>query len=157
MSLSDRLAILRGGELQQVGTPAEVYERPANLFAAQFIGKPTMNVLEGTVEAGGVRVGGALLAVGERAAALAGLPGGKVFVGVRPEHVQLSGAGLPAVVEVVEPLGSESWIELQWEGREVLAKTLDRAPQPGEKVALTFPPGRLHFFHPNTEARVAGT
>ncbi|MBI4346241.1 MAG: ABC transporter ATP-binding protein [Elusimicrobia bacterium] len=154
MSLSDRLAVLHGGALQQVGTPAEVYDRPANLFVAQFIGKPEMNAFEATLEGGRLRVGASLLEV-PGGAALGGLEGRAVLVGIRPEHVEAGASvGAEARVEVVEPLGAESWVELRWEDRPMLLKTADRSLRPGQRTRLRLPSERLHLFDAATRGRL---
>jgi multiple sugar transport system ATP-binding protein len=120
MTMAHRVAVMRGGLLQQVGPPQELYHRPTNLFVAEFIGSPAMNLLAGTVEngAGGlsVRYGGEgqrIALDGEGAARLSARVGGEVIVGIRPEHLALArGADarsrIDARVRLVEPLGGET-------------------------------------------------
>src|SRR3954451_2107408 len=100
MTMGDRVAVLKGGVLQQVGPPQDLYHRPTNLFVAEFIGSPAMNLLAGTVEngAGGlsVRYGGEgqrIALDGEPAARLSARVGGEVIVGIRPEHLLLARDG----------------------------------------------------------------
>ncbi|HET7567639.1 MAG TPA: sn-glycerol-3-phosphate ABC transporter ATP-binding protein UgpC [Gaiellaceae bacterium] len=119
LTMGDRIAVLRDGELQQVGGPAEVYDRPANLFVAGFIGSPPMNLAHGTVEANGataIRLGATTLPVPDEVAREHGLDayrGRRVIVGVRPEdlHGPESGNGhgparLPAAIDRVESVGA---------------------------------------------------
>jgi multiple sugar transport system ATP-binding protein len=132
MTMGDRVAVLRGGELQQLATPQELYENPANLFVASFIGSPPMNLYEATISGsadalvlalGSQRV--ALPAdVGRRRSVLVSGDGRKLVVGIRPEHLSL-GAGangeqtLRADVELVESLGNESLVHFSIDARTV--------------------------------------
>jgi ABC-type sugar transport system ATPase subunit len=103
MTLADRIAVLSEGRLQQLGPPQNVYDEPANVFVAGFIGSPPMNLLRGRVEGGRVTAG-------ELVFPRAGVPDGEVIVGVRPESLQPAVDGLPSIdfkVDVVEPLGDE--------------------------------------------------
>jgi multiple sugar transport system ATP-binding protein len=131
MTLGDRVAVLRGGELQQLAPPQVLYERPANLFVAGFIGSPAMNALEGVLERGDdggyvVRLGSQSLSVPgqvvDERPALAAMKGKAVIVGIRPEDLQdVSTAGpaegrtLAAVVDLVEPLGADVMVHLSVE------------------------------------------
>jgi multiple sugar transport system ATP-binding protein len=103
MTLADRIAVLSEGRLQQLGPPQEVYDRPANVFVAGFIGSPPMNLLRGRVDRGRISAGELLFP-------RAGIPDGEVIVGVRPESLHPAADGLPSIdfkVDVVEPLGDE--------------------------------------------------
>jgi multiple sugar transport system ATP-binding protein len=103
MTLGDRIAVMSSGKLQQVGVPQDVYDRPANLFVAGFIGSPAMNLLRGSV------LGGRITA-GDLTFELAGIPDGDVVLGLRPEQLRPLADGLPRIdfqVDVVEPLGDE--------------------------------------------------
>jgi multiple sugar transport system ATP-binding protein len=113
MTMGDRIAVLKLGVLQQVADPHTLYARPANTFVAGFVGSPPVNLFEGRVGADGasVEVQGARWSVGDaQRAALAGRAGAEVTAGVRPEDLQTAQAGLPATIEIVEPLGSETLI-----------------------------------------------
>src|ERR1044072_1070399 len=130
MTLGDRVVIMRDGRGQQIGTPLQVYGKPANKFVAGFIGAPAMNFIDVTVrsEAGAVSVEGEglRLTVGDRdAPALAARSGRRVILGVRPEHLVLGdgarGLGFDARVEVVEQLGSEILLETRAGGTSVTA------------------------------------
>ncbi|PWL34661.1 sn-glycerol-3-phosphate ABC transporter ATP-binding protein UgpC [Marivita sp. XM-24bin2] len=145
MTMADRIVIMKDGHIQQVGTPAEVYHKPANTFVARFIGAPSMNMLSGTVAQGGLRLGsGEVLDL--RLDAADGYP---VTVGVRPEDLH-PGDG-PALVRgpvtVREPLGHETLIYVGAEGQEVIAKADGRTPpEVGEEVTLTAALDTLHVF-----------
>ena len=145
MTMADRIVIMKDGHIQQVGTPAEVYHKPANTFVARFIGAPSMNMLSGTVADGALRLGsGEVLEMGLNA-----VDGHAVTVGVRPEDLH-PGAG-PALVRgpvtVREPLGHETLIYVGTEGQEVIAKADGRTPpEVGEEVTLTAALDTLHIF-----------
>ncbi len=145
MTMADRIVIMKDGHIQQVGTPAEVYHKPANTFVARFIGAPSMNMLSGTVANGALRLGsGEVLELGLEAD-----DGHPVTVGVRPEDLH-PGAG-PALVRgpvtVREPLGHETLIYVGAEGQEVIAKADGRTPpEVGEEVTLTAALDTLHIF-----------
>jgi multiple sugar transport system ATP-binding protein len=122
MTLGDRVAVMRNGVLQQVASPQELYDRPANLFVAGFIGSPAMNFMAGTLEEGKLRIGlGDVPLTGRLRQALEGSPAGReVIVGIRPENfedaslvsadVRDSGLTFGATIDVVESLGSEKFI-----------------------------------------------
>jgi multiple sugar transport system ATP-binding protein len=111
MTMADRVAIMANGALHQVGTPEEVYDRPANTFVAGFIGTPPMNLMDGVATSGGVSVAGAMLSVAHDLA-----DGAKVTVGIRPEHLALvdgdspPSSALAVEVRAVEWLGYESLV-----------------------------------------------
>jgi multiple sugar transport system ATP-binding protein len=157
MSLADRVAVMNDGILQQVGPPSEVYLQPANLFVAQFVGSPVMNVLPAdlAVEAGqpSVVLAGERFALPEAAgAALAGVPTGRDLVlGVRPEGVRLSreaGEGmLPMEAHLIEPLGAYDIVDLKLGDRYLKARTASGfVDAPGNTVWAGLDPGQVHFF-----------
>ena len=155
LSLSDRMAILKDGVVQQVATPQDAYDKPANVFVAQFIGKPLMNLLKAAVRGGSLAVQDARLPV----PGAASLEGTDLLLGIRPEHLSLtapSEGDLRGTVEVVEPMGAEAWIEVACGAERVVAKALGRpSARPGDKVGLKWAAGLAHFFDPRTEARLA--
>jgi multiple sugar transport system ATP-binding protein len=152
MTLADRIVLLRPlagsapgeGSIVQVGTPMDLYHRPANLFAARFIGSPGMNLLPAQAGRGGsVSVLGHALQT--TAASLA--EGTPVTLGLRPEHVQLGCEGLPALVDHVEALGEHRVVHLTLaDGSRLLAKSTDESLEPGQAVAVTAEPSRMHVF-----------
>ena len=172
MTLATRIAVLKDGVLQQFGTPAEIYDDPANMFVADFMGSPPMNLFPVTVRSGGEgpqllleRAGGepATIAAGP-AEGLEARAGGEAILGLRPEaitEVAADGAkGDAAVVEclieVVEPAGADTYVVTHLGGREVVARTSpDAAIRAGETVPLAFRLDKAVFFDPATHARIA--
>jgi len=148
MTLADRIIVLRDGRIEQVGTPRALYERPANLFVAQFIGAPRMNILPATAIEGGA----VMLAEGSAIALPPGIslpPGTPVSVGVRPEDVTIGAAdGLPFAIAFVERLGGLATLHLRGAGRETIACQIrdDGRLREGERVPVGFPADRLHLF-----------
>ena len=144
MTMGHRIAVMRAGKLQQVGTPLDVYEHPANVFVAQFIGTPPMNLVRATVSEGQLRAPSFALP----------LPfpledGRRVTVGIRPEHL-VRGDAIPAHVDMVEPIGHESIVYAS-AGEEKLVAIFDPhdAPRVGETIALNA--ARLHLFDAASE------
>ena len=163
MSLADRVAVMNDGVLQQVGTPSEVYLEPVNLFVAQFVGSPVMNVVPAEIRVEGgetaVSIGGgpAFAFPGELAPRLgAALPAGhEVVVGVRPEAVEVAregGPGLRAVeAHFIEPLGSHDIVDLKVGERLIKARTPSGfVKAPGEGVWARLDVGQVHFFDATT-------
>ena len=156
MTMATRMAVVVGGRLQQVGTPKEVYERPANLFVARFIGSPPMNTLAGIVEVRDgepwVRVGEGVLRLGPIAAA----EGRSVVVGVRPEHLQPSADGVAGEVRAVEWLGHERHLVCDVAGERVTVRepTVGDDPMSGRPVRLAADPAHLHLFDPDSGERL---
>jgi ABC-type sugar transport system ATPase subunit len=133
MTLADRIAVLNGGALMQVGPPSELYTRPANLFVAKFIGTPEMNVVDARA-AQASRLTGAL-------------PAEVASVGVRAEDLRLAPGGVGAQVDVVEHLGAEALVHLRVEMIELIARVDAQAvPRSGERVQVAIDPARLHCF-----------
>jgi multiple sugar transport system ATP-binding protein len=154
MTLADRIVVLRSGVIEQVGTPLELYNRPANLFVAGFIGSPRMNFLAGSVEGSGSNGAEIRGPSGLRLSAPAGesLRGGEaVTIGVRPEHFVLAepGAGmLVGEVQLAEHLGGETFLYVALQSGESIVVELpgQAAPASGERVGLDFDAGAAHVF-----------
>lgn len=149
MTLADRIVAMHGGVVQQVGAPLELYDRPANLFVAGFIGSPGMNFLAGRYEADGVSArvriaDGSVIALAPRPLA----DGAPVTLGIRPEHVVIgSGEGLAARVELIEPTGFGVILHASVNGQALKAFTLDRSALAlGGTIAFRFPPEHIHLF-----------
>src|SRR3989440_8603890 len=102
MTMADRIAVMHDGRIEQLGEPLELYDRPATLFVAQFIGSPAMNVFPGIVK------GGAVEALGARWPARGGSDGQKIKYGIRPEHLEPASSGIHAEGIVVEPMGADT-------------------------------------------------
>ena len=150
MSLAHRIAIMSVGELQQVGTPDEVYDHPANLFVAEFIGSPPMNILsaerdgDGLVVAGGWRLPASRLPEAPR---LSKGAGGELAVGLRPEGIAIAAEGQPAEVVAVEPLGSEVIVDVRVGGQLLkLRAAPDVRPAAGSTVQLRADPAAVRVF-----------
>ncbi|BAB50374.1 sn-glycerol-3-phosphate import ATP-binding protein UgpC [Mesorhizobium japonicum] len=157
MTLADRLVVMNGGRVEQVGTPGEIYTRPASRFVATFVGAPAMNILEGTVELDGLSLLG-----GSRRLAMArtGLPvGTKVAMGIRPEAVRLVAPGiagaLNATVDLVEELGAGRVIYVDLDGAPFSVMTSEAVhPEPGSQVGLKISPDDMHFFSSEAGSRL---
>jgi len=167
MTLGDRIAVLSGGKLQQLGPPQEVYDHPANVFVAGFIGSPPMNLLRATAVSGTITAGDLQLDI-------PGVADGEVVVGIRPEALRPAGDGLPSVpftIDVVEPLGDEIVVHGSVAGRPAGGELEEQIPlsgsQParatitarfdpqlrpkvGEQVPLRISPDAVHVFDPAT-------
>src|SRR4051812_6094109 len=157
MTMATRIAVMSQGKLLQVGTPRDVYDAPANLFVAQFIGTPPMNPAPG-------RVSGAAVVVGESRFRFAGRhdDGRDVVVGVRPEHLSLGGDGaVKGVVRHVEWLGYEALVTCEVGLDTVSRFTLRHdasatPPAAGDTVSLQVAPGHVHVFDAATTERLGG-
>jgi multiple sugar transport system ATP-binding protein len=185
MTMGDRVAVLRDGELQQVDTPSQVYDGPANLFVAGFIGSPPMNLVQAPVEDGAVRIGDAKVSIPRDVASRSGK---SLIVGIRPEDLQGNGGGdgrasLRGEIERVEALGASllGYFSVNAEAPKAAGvvaavgdEALEDAPlaggegttfcatfEPrsavriGDSVEVTFDVERLHFFDPDTEVNLA--
>ena len=173
MTMGDRIAVMEGGRIQQVGTPEAVYAEPANRFVARFVGSPTMTLLDGRLDpvAGEVQVGGAPEEAslpappsltsrddGTTAADGNSTPTDLV-IGIRPEHVELGDAGpecLVAEVGHVEFAGADAFVYLDTEtAEEVVARVApDADVTVGETVSVRFDPDRLHLFDAGSGERI---
>ncbi|WP_269584207.1 sn-glycerol-3-phosphate import ATP-binding protein UgpC [Roseibium sp. Sym1] len=159
MTLADRLVVLNGGNIEQIGAPIDVYDKPASTFVASFIGSPAMNLLDVKADGNGLSL-----------ASGAGLSGAnakgkdRYTLGIRPEHMEevagpLDGDGvhLEAVVNVLEPVGAESYIyaSLVDGGPEIVVRVSSHARhEPGEKLFLRVAPENAHYFDADTGRRV---
>ncbi|WP_256751675.1 ABC transporter ATP-binding protein [Mesorhizobium sp. Mes31] len=158
MSLADRIVIMHEGVLQQVGSPDEVYSRPANLFVAQFVGSPVMNVADAavaeTASSVSVTVGGTAAGFEFPRALLSklnGHAGGQLALGIRPEGVLIrhdaAEGFLPVETQIVEPLGSFDIVDLKVGSKMLRARTKSGfVSGPGEKVFARIDPAQAHFF-----------
>ena len=174
MTLATKIAVLKGGVLQQFGSPAEIYNNPANMFVADFMGSPAMNLVPAMVEKTGDAVhvsleqpgGGALkLPVAPGREALAAHAGRSIMFGIRPEALtDPDGADRNArtlaegecLIEVVEPAGSDTFAVTKLGGKEVVARLrADARIAPGERARLAFNLDKAVFFDPQSQARIA--
>jgi sn-glycerol 3-phosphate transport system ATP-binding protein len=145
MTLGDRLCVMSRGEVQQIGTTDDIYNRPANTFVAAFMGSPPMNLLPGVVRDGTLHVGGAAITA-------VATPNGPVTVGARPEHLEVhttvADGMVPARVDFVEPLGSHALVTaiVDDETRVIVHAPAGTQLDPGTRVGLALPPERTYFF-----------
>jgi len=159
MTMADKIVVMKDGLVEQTGGPLELYDRPANLFVAGFIGSPAMNIIPGTARTSAaaphvVFADGATLPLPNGARATDGQP---VMYGIRPEHCALTGVGgLPSEVVVVEPTGADTQLYCRFNGQEVNAMVRDRVDcRPGDRIALTPDLGRAHLFDAASGMRLA--
>jgi len=157
MTMGDRVAILRDGVLQQLGTPDEIYDRPVNVFVAGFIGSPSMNLITARLAGTVASFGNSSLDVGERPG-LSAYDGREVVLGLRPEDIGVDGAGsLELAVNRVESLGSELMVYLDSgvPGLELTARLERRADAAaGKTVKLPVDLERLYFFDTESGAAI---
>jgi multiple sugar transport system ATP-binding protein len=154
MTMADTIVVMNAGNVEQVGAPLELYDNPANIFVAGFIGSPAMNFLKGRVEGGAFQAEGGLTMPLPRAAVPA--EGRPAVYGVRPEHFQLSGEGWPARVNVIEPTGSETQVLAELAGTPIVCAFRERiATRPGETIRLTADPKMVHLFDAGTGNRLS--
>jgi multiple sugar transport system ATP-binding protein len=173
MTLATKIAVLKNGELQQVGSPSEIYNRPANMFVADFMGSPAMNLLEGTVTQadGGPRIALArkdapplMLPVPADADAGSMKDGAKVIFGIRPEAVNddesidrnaRSVVRFDTNVEIIEPAGSDTYVVIQVAGKEVTARMrADADLRVGKPHTFAFNLDKAVLFDPTTTRRI---
>ena len=160
MTMADRIVVMHDGRIEQIGAPLELYDRPDNLFVAQFIGSPSMNVVNGTLR----RSNGSAFVEAEGGTrwplrGSAGADGQSVALGVRPEHLSLSGSdgmAVPGEVVVVEPTGAETELLVKVGAAQVTLVTSGRPNvNPGERVGLAVEPGMAHLFDQKSGQRLA--
>lgn len=160
MTMADVIVVLRDGQIEQIGKPLEIYDHPANLFVAEFIGSPSMNVLSGEVSSQSghpvVLCNGLALPLPPDTQVT---PGQIVKYGIRPEHLRPGsvGPGFPARVSVVEPTGPEIHIYADAGAQEICAITQDRLDlSPGDEIKLMPVLERVHLFEPATGKVING-
>ena len=150
MTMADKIVVMNNGRVEQIGSPLELYDNPANLFVAGFIGSPAMNFLKGRLNGAAVAVGnGISLPVRTKLES-----GRDVLVGVRPEHLAVAADGVPAEVVLVEPTGADTQIFCKLAGTDVTAVVRERHEfRPGESIRLK--PQLTYLFDPSSGARLA--
>ena len=160
MTMADRIVVMQLGHVEQMGAPLELYDRPANLFVAGFIGSPAMNFLDATVK----RTNGTAVAVAHDGTQLplpnsaAGKDGQPIVYGVRPEHLRLVGTseGLDGEVVVVEPTGAETLVVTRVAGQDLHAIFRERHQlNPGARITLAPDLGAVHVFDKATGQRMS--
>ncbi len=165
MTLGQRIVVLDGGVIQQIDSPMNLYDRPANLFVAGFVGSPAMNLLQGALHVDrGWRLATADgdIALGEppQAAAWAPWAGRQVVLGIRPEGLlpqppEVGDVALSAQLEVLEPVGNEVFLNLRFGAKALVSRVATRdLPEPGSTVRLSVDPSRLHLFDAEKGMRI---
>jgi len=161
MTMGHRVAVLKDGLLMQVDTPRNLYDHPANVFVAGFIGSPAMNIKTVPLTQEGAQLGPLLLPLTREQVAAAGRDGATtVTVGFRPENIDITpGEGLPMRVNLVEELGSDSFVygtsTINGQDERVVVRTDGKnPPHMGETINLTLRPGGEHTFHATTGQRI---
>ncbi len=169
LSMGDRIGVLRGGKLEQIGNPREIYQNPANLFVARFIGSPPMNTFPVRVGAGqGLHWKSAVIPIPAALAEKLGDSGREVVLGVRPENVYLAGSrwavgerpahAISATVDIVESAGDQIFLVLDVEGDSIIARAEPEfAIARGDVVDIWFQPDALHLFDPQTELAIGSS
>jgi multiple sugar transport system ATP-binding protein len=166
MTLGQRIVVLNDGEIQQIDTPMRLYEEPANLFVAGFLGSPAMNFFRGRLrdDASALEMPGARLPLAglqSPGTSPGALHGREIVLGLRPEHLQCANASAPpaqfdATLEVVEPVGNEMFLNLRFGDLELVARVPPQPlPAPGATLRMAFHPSRLHAFDAASGRRIA--
>ncbi len=154
MTLAERMIVMNAGRMEQIGTPDEVYHRPATTFVAGFIGSPPMNLIRGTVDGARMTTSGQTLVLPAPAPR-----NGEVILGVRPEHMELSPAGATGwemKVEALEMLGAERLVYGLVGGVlfTIRVDATEKPPKAGDVVSLQAAPAHLHWFDAATQQRL---
>ncbi|MDQ1564185.1 MAG: multiple sugar transport system ATP-binding protein, partial [Actinomycetota bacterium] len=159
LTMGDRIAVLKDGVMQQIGTPRDLYENPKNVFVAGFIGSPAMNLFQTDLTTDGVKFGSHTVQIDR--ATLAAIKGKAITVGIRPEDVTVatSGDGLPVEVDVIEELGADGNLyghaDVAGTRVDLCVRVDGRAhPNAGDKVFVTPKEGHLHLFDVESGDRV---
>ncbi len=156
MTMADRIVVMNEGRIEQIGEPLDLYDHPDNLFVAQFIGSPAMNMLAGTLRRRDgdvwVDVGGERWPVPSESRGADGQP---VRYGIRPVHVSLADEGIPAELLVVEPMGAETELLVQLASGQLTVTEHHRVrTKPGERVRLSVDRAHAHLFDAESGARL---
>ena len=165
MTMGDRVAVLKDGELQQVDSPLALYDTPCNLFVAGFIGSPSMNLMSGQIVDGGVQIGDYVVPVAREV--LAKASGEKTLtIGIRPENFVVADSGIAVDVSVVEELGADGYIygtmagldaDAQLTAQQIVARMSGRTPpHRGSTIRINaLDPKTVHVFSEETELRIS--
>jgi multiple sugar transport system ATP-binding protein len=149
MTMASKVVVMREGQVEQIGPPLELYDRPANLFVAGFIGSPAMNFIPGTCE------GSTFVADCGLRLPLPGVSQGRAIYGVRPEHCRLHASGLEMEVVLLEPSGSETQLVLRTGTQDLVCQVHDRIEaQPGQRLRVLPEASKIHLFHEESGVRI---
>lgn len=170
MTMGDKIVIMKDGEVQQIDSPLNLYNKPINKFVGGFIGSPSMNFIEGEI-----KYDGSLKFISKRNSltipllngfekSLKGFVDKKVMLGIRPEDIYdlkngnqiVNSVRVEAELEVVEPMGNEIFLYFQLDGEQITARVSAREkPRAGENISLLFDTAKIHFFELENERRIA--
>jgi multiple sugar transport system ATP-binding protein len=152
MTMADKIVVMNAGRVEQIGTPLELYDQPANLFVATFMGSPAMNILPAKVTNTGVLVAGIATVPGKAGV----VPGTDISYGIRPDHIVINGEGaVPAEVLVVEPTGSETHVTARVAGHEITIVSKERlSVSPGQQISVSLISDRAHLFDAQSGRRL---
>jgi multiple sugar transport system ATP-binding protein len=153
MTMADKIVVMNGGRIEQAGPPLELYDRPANLFVAGFIGSPAMNLVRGRIDSGRFTAadgtGWTLHANGHAP------PEGPAIYGIRPEHLRIDPEGVPATVQLVEPTGSETQVMMRVGETPLVGAFRERVlARPGDLLPIRPEAALVHLFHGETGQRI---
>ena len=155
MTMADKIVVMRDGLVEQIGTPLALYDHPANIFVAGFIGSPAMNFIEGKVDGTSfLTLGGVKLPLPKGTpSALAG----EASYGIRPEHIRIADEGAEVKVDVVEPTGSEIMVVGKLGGQEINCLFRERLSiGPGDTIKVSIDPATAHLFDAASGVRISG-
>ena len=160
MTMADRMVVMYGGRVEQIGAPLDVYDQPQTLYVARFIGAPSINVVDGVIASVADSATGRPLVTNSGAVIAtidAPVPAGPVNAAFRPEHLEPDDRGaLAGTIAVVENLGHQTYVFVETaDGRLCLLLDRSRRPRTGDAIRLAVRPGRLHLFDPATGLRLA--
>jgi multiple sugar transport system ATP-binding protein len=156
MTMADRIVVMNRGRIEQVGSPLELYDRPANRFVAEFIGSPAINLVEGVVEGTGRRLQVAPDVSLDLPGGSPVTPGSRILAGFRPEHLAPHAHGsIRGDVQVIEHLGPETFVYLDVAGRQLCCRTGRQEPAPlGSSLSFAVDPANLHLFDSDSGRRL---
>ncbi|MBO1080591.1 ABC transporter ATP-binding protein [Roseomonas haemaphysalidis] len=154
MTMADKIVVMHGGHVEQIGAPLELYDRPANVFVAGFIGSPAMNLLKGVVTQGAFQPDGGAASWPLPAGAKA-TEGQRATYGFRPEHLLLTDNGVPVTITLIEPTGSETQVTGRSGEAVVVGAFRERiGARVGERIHVMPDPAQAHLFHGETGQRL---
>ncbi len=157
MTMADKIVVMNNGNVEQVGEPLELYDRPRNMFVAGFIGSPSMNFLTGRIEGGSFHADDGVALPLPQSLKGQGADGKPIIYGVRPEHFQLSADGQPTTVSLIEPTGSETQVTARFAGVPIICAFRERiSAKPGETIRITVDPASVHLFDAQNHQRMEG-
>ncbi|MGF9563852.1 sn-glycerol-3-phosphate ABC transporter ATP-binding protein UgpC [Neorhizobium sp. JUb45] len=155
MTMADKIVVLQDGRIEQVGAPLDLYDRPANLFVAGFIGSPAMNFIDGKIEEGVFRSDKGLVLPLPPGADTAKLGGRKLVYGIRPEHIRADANGIAGRVDIVEGTGSEIFARVLSHDEQISCLFRERLDiRFGDDIGVTVDAGKAHLFDKASGARV---